>query len=377
MKACFTPLILFTVLFLMSTATYAQTTAFNFQGRLNDGTLPANGQYDLQFKLFSVIAGGSQVGATVDRPNLTLINGVFSTTLDFGSAQFSGGNRFIEISVRPAGSQNAHVVLGARQQIMSVPYAVRSVSAGVADTALHAFNADAAVNSFSLGGHSAIEYARLDFANPGTLRIDGNISTNSNIGVGTGTPSTRLTISGGPSWTSANWTASMNMQNASALGWEANNAGQRFGIGQTNGGLYFFRTTSPFGSTSAPAQADLAIADNGNLTQPVERNGMMKAMVAVTANGTIVRCYNGVTGSTTGNCGISVKLNGTPEIPLGFLVNFPFDVSNRFWIVTAERSGSGLFPQTAGVDPIGSGGLQVTTHYDGSLAYRPFHLFVY
>jgi hypothetical protein len=58
-------------------------------------------------------------------------------------------------------------------------------------------------------------------------------------------------------------------------------------------------------------------------------------------------------------------------------VEFPFDVSNRFWIATAERSAAGLFTQTAGVETIGFGGLQVTTHYDGSLAYRPFHLFVY
>ncbi len=125
----------------------AQTTAFNFQGRLNDGSNPANGRYDLQFKLSDVIAGGNQVGAIVSRPNTMLINGVFSTTLDFGAAAFAGGDRFLEIQVRPAGSANAYVILGARQQIMSVPYSVKSLNAANADNAQTAVNAQNATNA--------------------------------------------------------------------------------------------------------------------------------------------------------------------------------------------------------------------------------------
>src|SRR6185369_4759208 len=95
-------LFLFALVFaLFALTVQAQTTAFNFQGRLNDGSNPANGRYDLQFKLFDAITGCNQVGATLDRSNQQLINGVFSTTLDFGAAAFTGGNRFIEISLRP------------------------------------------------------------------------------------------------------------------------------------------------------------------------------------------------------------------------------------------------------------------------------------
>lgn len=43
---------LFLFLFGFIGTAWAQTTAFNFQGRLNDGANPANGRYDLQFKLF-------------------------------------------------------------------------------------------------------------------------------------------------------------------------------------------------------------------------------------------------------------------------------------------------------------------------------------
>jgi len=171
---------------LLSAVGRAQTTAFNFQGRLNDGTSPANGRYDLQFKLFDAITGGNQI-AVLDRTDLQLINGVFSTTLNFGAASFNGGNRFIEISVRPNGSPNAYVVLGARQQILSVPYSVRAVNATNADNATFAQDAVNAINSTnatiattaqnssSLGGVGSSEYLRRNIANSGDLQISGNL----------------------------------------------------------------------------------------------------------------------------------------------------------------------------------------------------------
>ena len=55
----------------------------------------------------------------------------------------------------------------------------------------------------------------------------------------------------------------MEFSNASAIGWQANTAGWHFGIGQTNGGLYFFRTSSALGSTLSPLTYDLALTDGG------------------------------------------------------------------------------------------------------------------
>ena len=357
------------LLLLVCALSIGQTTAFNFQGRLNDGSSPANGRYDLQFKLFDSITGGSQVGTTVDRPNLLLINGVFSTTLDFGSSAFTAGDRFVEISVRPNGRPNAHVVLGARQQIMSVPFAVRSANATQADNATNAQNAQLASDASSLGGVSASNYARLNFPNTGNLQTSGN------AGFGSVAPNTRLTLSGGPLWTSSQWTASLNMQNASALGWEANSSGQRFGIGQATGGLHFFRTISGFGSTLTPPNVDLRITDNGDIAQPLERNGAVKAMVAITAGGVVARCYNGVSGSSSGNCDISVTQNSAGVV----YVNFPFQITNRFWLVTTDASGQQAGVLTASVVPHAAvnSRLIVITKHDGSLEYLPFHLFVF
>lgn len=165
-------------LFLLSATVFAQTTAFNFQGRLNDGGTAANGRYDLQFKLFDQLAGGAQIGATVDRPNLQLISGVFSTVLDFGALAFTGGDRFIEISVKPNASPNAFVILGARQQILSVPFASRSLNATQAENSTNAVNA---TNALALGGTAASEFARLNAVNNGGLEITGDLTVRGNL----------------------------------------------------------------------------------------------------------------------------------------------------------------------------------------------------
>jgi hypothetical protein len=117
------------LLTLGSPATWAQTTAFSYQGQLTDGSAPANGPYDLQFKLFDAVTNGNQVGATVTRDDLNVTNGVFNTSLDFGAAAFPGAARWLEISVRAGASTGAYTTLTPRQQINSTPYAIRALSA--------------------------------------------------------------------------------------------------------------------------------------------------------------------------------------------------------------------------------------------------------
>ena len=74
-----------------------------------------------------------------------------------------------------------------------------------------------------------------------------------------------------------------------------------------------------------------ALRVDGSATQLRDKGGLVKAMVAITAAGDIARCYNGVTGSTTVPCGITV----TPANGI-FFVDFPFQVSDRFWMAIPE-----------------------------------------
>ena len=110
-----------------------QTTSFTYQGALNDGGNPANGTYDLQFKLYDALSGGSQIGSTVTVNVVTIANGLFKVTLDFGATAFPGADRFLEIGVRPGASTGAFTTLSPRQKTTSTPYAIRSLNATTAD----------------------------------------------------------------------------------------------------------------------------------------------------------------------------------------------------------------------------------------------------
>lgn len=117
-------------LLLISTA-FSQTTEFTYQGSLKDGVNTANANYDFEFRLFTAVSGGIPLG-TLQRLNVPVTNGTFTVALDFGS-QFPGTNRFLEISVRPAGG-GSFQLLSPRQPVTSAPYSVRSLNAANADT---------------------------------------------------------------------------------------------------------------------------------------------------------------------------------------------------------------------------------------------------
>jgi hypothetical protein len=101
--------------------------AFNYQGRLFENNIPANGSFDFTFKLFVALNGGAQVGPTVSRPGLLVRDGTFTARLDFGTV-FSGDEMWLEVAVRPGGSTGAYTNLVPRQALAPVPYALFSTS---------------------------------------------------------------------------------------------------------------------------------------------------------------------------------------------------------------------------------------------------------
>ncbi len=60
------------------------------------------------------------------------------------------------------------------------------------------------------------------------------IRDSGNVGIGTIYPNHQLSLGRGPTWTRNGWGGSMELENASAIGWKTNAAGYRFGIGHTN-----------------------------------------------------------------------------------------------------------------------------------------------
>lgn len=169
----FFPAVMLLLVASVNTAT-AQSTGFTYQGKLNDNNQPANGNYDFEFKLFDAASGGTQQGATLQRNNVPVTDGIFTVLLDFGANAFPGANRFLEISVRLSGTPGI-TVLAPRQPMTPTPYAIRSASAANADnatnatnatnamtaqTATNATNAQTAQNSLQLGGVGASQYVQ-------------------------------------------------------------------------------------------------------------------------------------------------------------------------------------------------------------------------
>jgi len=143
----FIRIIIVTLFFLLgsSIALRAQTASFTYQGKLTDNGLAANGSYQMQFALFDAAANGNQLGATVSISNVQVTNGIFTVSLDFGAAAFSGAGRFLQISVF-SNTSASFVALNPRQAVTSAPYAIKSL------------NAETAENSNNLGGIAANQY---------------------------------------------------------------------------------------------------------------------------------------------------------------------------------------------------------------------------
>ncbi len=146
--------VLLLIVLMAITQAAAQTTEFSYQGTLRDGSQPANGNYDFEFRLFDALTGGTQIGSSVIADGVSVSDGSFTVALDFGS-QFPGANRWLEILVQQSttlGSKEpllGPTVLSPRQKIVSAPYAVKSLNAETAVTA---------TNAAQLGGVASSEY---------------------------------------------------------------------------------------------------------------------------------------------------------------------------------------------------------------------------
>ncbi|HEY3762058.1 MAG TPA: sialidase family protein [Verrucomicrobiae bacterium] len=115
-------------------AASAQTTMFTYQGQLDSSNALANGLFDFQFQL--VNTNGNPVSIPLTNAPVSVTNGFFSTTLDFGASVFNGSNLWLQVGVRNYGNTNVYTILSPLQQITSVPYAIRAINAANASNAM-------------------------------------------------------------------------------------------------------------------------------------------------------------------------------------------------------------------------------------------------
>lgn len=269
-------LVLGTVAILASSTLHghAQSTAFTYHGVLSFNRSPVTGLYDMQFTIFGTDIGGAAVAGPLPKNAVPVTNGLFTARMDFLTGIFTGPARWIEISVRPAGG-GAFQTLSPRQELTSSPYSIRSLTAADVANGAVVKSLNTLKDNVTLAAGANVTIA----PNGNTLTISStgagsNIWSLSgantyynggNVGIGTTTPNHRLRISGGAPWTTDFWSGALELDNASAIGWRANSSGNRFGLGQTHGGLHFFATGSDPGMTGNPANYLMTFNDAGNV----------------------------------------------------------------------------------------------------------------
>lgn len=199
-------------------------TGFSYQGELLDNGSPAHGEYDILFKAFDQIEGGTQGIFSPAFTNVQVSNGLFSIEeVSFDESQFVGDEVWLEIAVRKSSEGGDYSTLSPRQKIAVAPYAIQSKYAvdaysafnansadyaENADSASHADSADIAVEAQSLAAGNAnmadvLQFDGLDWVpvpmeqiNPSPWEISGNdiYRQNGDVGVGVTSPDVKLHI---------------------------------------------------------------------------------------------------------------------------------------------------------------------------------------
>ncbi|MEP6704481.1 MAG: hypothetical protein ABJB34_06730, partial [Acidobacteriota bacterium] len=154
--------------------TSAQTTEFTYQGKLSDSGTPS-ATYDFEFRLCNSATDCTTPLATLQKLAMPVSNGVFTVTLDFGSATFDGTSRWLEIAVKQP-AQGTFTTLTPRQALTSAPYSIKSLKS---------------LDAENLGGMAATQFVqttdpRLDATNYVQNTNIPQAGVNFNIG-GTGT----------------------------------------------------------------------------------------------------------------------------------------------------------------------------------------------
>jgi len=259
-------LVLLTALHLQFSPAHAQGTAFTYQGRLNDGAIPASGNYDLRFALYNALTLGAQQGSTITNASTAVSNGSFTVVLDFGN-QFPGAARWLEIGVRTNGS-GAFANLVPRQLITPAPYAYRAAAfsgsisnaqlAGIYGSPITLSNV---ANSFSGSGNglTALNASSLASGTVSDARLSSNVAlrsggnsfagnqsiTSGNVGIGTASPVASLHVATGADATPT--------------------GGGYFITGNTNGSNLVFDNNEIMARNNGVASALFLNADGGNV----------------------------------------------------------------------------------------------------------------
>jgi len=104
---------------LILTYAWSQTSTVTYQGFLRNSGQPANGSFNMVFRLFAAATGGTALQSfpAAGTVAVTVENGVFSQALTFNTAHFDGNARWLEIAVNG-------ITLSPRVALNPTPYSI-------------------------------------------------------------------------------------------------------------------------------------------------------------------------------------------------------------------------------------------------------------
>jgi len=357
-------ILLFLTIFGTSPRAHAQGTAFNYQGRLVENGVVANGNYDFIFTVHDAVTGGSLLGTSPVVNPIVVSAGQFAVTLNFGASVFTGPARWLEISTRTARGAQAGgwTLMVPRQPLLPTPYAIHAASAAtVKDGAVTSRSlADGAVTGAKLAPAAV---GRAQLSTPGVpaagqvLAYDGNNLSWINAGGGGG---------GGGPWL-VNGTTAFYSAGSVGLGTSSPTAGYRLEVE----GATLLRTgngTVEFGSPNA--EMGLSITPTLGNRADVRFNGTTLKLVAAVGVGPPAAA-SGIEISTSGSVTMTggspgLVTFGSPNAETGSSIirggnraDLRFDGTSLKLVAgsgVGPPSGlNGLFVTTAGNVGIGSG----------------------
>ena len=156
------------VLLLLNSA-FGQGSAFNYQGRLNQNGNPINGTIAMKFSVWDSAMAGNLIAGPLTNLTVSVTQGLFAATLDFGASPFTGADRWLEIGV---GTNASFVTLSPRQKLTPTPYSVMANSSS---------NLLGTLPSTQLSGNIADSRLSTNIARLNTNQIFTGVNTFSNV----------------------------------------------------------------------------------------------------------------------------------------------------------------------------------------------------
>jgi len=178
-------LLLSACLLWISTYTPAQIAMgsdLKYQGKLTFNDQLLTGAYDFEVTAYDAISAGNIYVQALNLDSISVVNGIFALTLDFGDVTFMGNEVYLQIKVRENGSGLAFEQLSPRQKMSSAPYAIQTQFVGanaISETEI----LDGSITSQELSDNS-ITSEKLAINSIKTTHFQNNVVTANKLAMG-------------------------------------------------------------------------------------------------------------------------------------------------------------------------------------------------